>query len=327
MIWRSQLLGGIIMNNAVRKSYEALAAQAGLVLDAKNGVIYGKRNGFDVIVYAADTRYPYLITVALAVSRDGGCLGKDVWKGFVKEHKPVQNVKNEGNVLNMVLSATSNQQKFCGNFMESFDVLTSFLIANGYINCCQLCGQPTDTQVYCVGNGYAHLCPSCAARVSQDINMAGQQKREKKDNIPAGIVGALIGSLVGVLCIVLIGQLGYVAVISGIVMAICTLKGYELLGGKLSTVGIIVSCILMLIMTYVGNQLDWAIVVMRELGYDFFYSFQLIPTLIDQQAIEASSFWGNLALVYVFVVIGAVPTISSMIKNQKNQGRMFKIGG
>lgn len=315
------------MNNGVRNAYEALAAQTGLVFDAKNGVIYGQRSGFDVLVYAADGRYPYLITAALSVSRDGGCLDKDAWKGFVKEHKPVQSVKNEGNVLHMVLSATSNQQKFCGNFIESLDALASFLVANGYVNCCQMCGQSVETGVYCVGNGYAHLCSSCAARVSQDIHIAGQQKKQKKDNIPAGAVGALAGSLLGVLCIVLIGQLGYVAAISGIIMAICTLKGYELLGGKLSTAGIVISCVLMAVMTYVGNQLDWAILVMRELGYDIFYSFQLIPTLIDQQAIEASSYWGNLALVYVFVVVGAVPTIIGIVKNQKNEGRMFKIGG
>ena len=61
-------------------------------------------------------------------------------------------------------------------------------------------------------------------------------------------------------------------------MAICTLKGYEFLGGKLSTKGIVASIVLMLVMTYVGNQLEWAIVVTRELGYDFLYSFQLVPS-------------------------------------------------
>ncbi len=156
--------------------------------------------------------------------------------------------------------------------------------------------------------------------------MSGQEKKQKKENIVAGIVGALIGSLLGVLCIVILGQLGYVAALSGLVMAICTLKGYEMLGGKLSTKGIVISIVLMIVMTYVGNQLDWTIIVMRELGTDFLYSFQLVPVLVDQLAIEPSSYWGGLALVYVFAALGAVPTVRNVIKSQKNEGQMFRIG-
>ena len=76
-----------------------------------------------------------------------------------------------------------------------------------------------------------------------------------------GIVGALVGSLLGVACIVILSQLGYVAALSGVVMAVCTLKGYEIGSGKLSKRGIVISVILMLVMTYVGDRLDWAITV------------------------------------------------------------------
>ena len=51
-------------------------------------------------------------------------------------------------------------------------------------------------------------------------------EEKKRENVPAGIVGAFLGSLIGVACAVLIGQLGYVASISGLVMAVCALKGY-----------------------------------------------------------------------------------------------------
>lgn len=314
------------MKNGVQKMYGALAGRAGLTLDMATGTIYGRRNDFDVLIYAADSNYPYVLTVLLSVSRQGGELGKDAWKEFSKAHKPVQNVKNEGNLLEMRLSATANEEKFCGNFIECFDALSAFLRANGYMNCCNYCGQSIETHPYYVSGSFAHLCPECAARASQGIHLASQEKQQKKENVIAGIVGALIGSLLGVLCIVLIGQLGYVAAISGIVMAICTLKGYEFLGGKLSTKGVVISAVLMVIMTFVGNQVEWAIVVMRDLGYDFLYSFQLVPLLLDQRAIEASAYWGGLALVYVFVLLGAVPTIKGVLTGQKNKGRMFRIG-
>lgn len=314
------------MNKTVLKNYEALAARSGLRLDEKNAVLYGQRGEYPVLVYAADARYPYMLTVSISAARPGGCLDKEAWKAFSKENKPVQNVKNEENVVAMHLTATNNVDKLCDNFNQSLDALVRILMANGYVKVCQVCGQQTDTEPYYVGSSLMHLCPACAARVSQDIHIASQKKMEKKENVVAGIVGALVGSLIGVLAIVLIGQLGYVAVISGIIMAICTLKGYELLGGKLSVKGIVISAVLMVIMTYVGNQLDWAIVVMRELGYDLIYSFRLIPLLLEDGAIVASSYWGNLDLVYIFTVIGAVPCAMNMVKGQKTQSRMFKIG-
>ena len=40
----------------------------------------------------------------------------------------------------------------------------------------------------------------------------------REDNPIAGLVGALLGSLIGVACIVLVSQLGYVAAVSGLVM-------------------------------------------------------------------------------------------------------------
>lgn len=42
-------------------------------------------------------------------------------------------------------------------------------------------------------------------------------------------MGALLGSLVGVVSIIIFSQLGYVAALSGVIMAVCTLKGYEML--------------------------------------------------------------------------------------------------
>lgn len=63
---------------------------------------------------------------------------------------------------------------------------------------------------------------------------SAQMMQQKKENAVGGIVGALPGSLVGVLCIILLSQMGYVAAVSGVVMAVGVLKGYELLGGKVS---------------------------------------------------------------------------------------------
>ena len=86
-----------------------------------------------------------------------------------------------------------------------------------------------------------------------------EEERTRKENIVAGVVGAFLGSLIGVVCTVVIGQLGYVAAISGLIMAVCALKGYELLGGTLSKKGVAVSAVLILAMTWFAHQASWAI--------------------------------------------------------------------
>ena len=72
------------------------------------------------------------------------------------------------------------------------------------------------------------------------------EREKRQENIVAGVVGAFLGTLLGVVCTVVIGQMGYVASISGLVMAVGALKGYELLGGRLSKKGAVISSALIL---------------------------------------------------------------------------------
>lgn len=145
------------------------------------------------------------------------------------------------------------------------------------------------------------------------VNME-EMKTVRRENLIAGLVGAFFGSLLGTACIVLLGQLGYVAALSGVVMAVCSLKGYEKLGGTLSRKGIIASCIMILLMTYLGNRLDWAISASQVLEISFLESYQAIPLLLKEEVIDGATYWGNLVLLYLFTLLGAVPTIYNALR-------------
>lgn len=134
----------------------------------------------------------------------------------------------------------------------------------------------------------------------------------KKDNIITGIVGAFIGTAIGVALIVILGQLGYIASIAGVVMAVCALKGYELLGGTLSKRGIICSSVLILVMTYVGCRLDWAYSLAQYHEVDIFSAF----LAVNGEYIEMGAFYKDLFMVYLFSLLGAVPTIRSAFANK-----------
>ena len=136
-----------------------------------------------------------------------------------------------------------------------------------------------------------------------------EEQRKRRENVVAGVVGAFLGSLVGVVCAVVIGQLGYVASISGLIMAVCALKGYELLGGKLSKKGAAISLALILAMTYFAHRLTWAIALADALEGELgiWESFRVIPQLLKDKVLEGAPYWGDLALLYLFTLVGAVP--------------------
>ena len=142
-----------------------------------------------------------------------------------------------------------------------------------------------------------------------------QEKNTKRENIVGGVVGAFLGSLLGVLCTVVVGQLGYVASISGLVMAVGALKGYELLGGSLSKKGAAISLALVLVMTWFAHRLSWSISLAVALEADVFQCFQLIPRLLDSGALESRAYWGDLVMLYLFTLVGAVPTVLTGLRN------------
>ncbi len=141
------------------------------------------------------------------------------------------------------------------------------------------------------------------------------EREKRQENIVAGVVGAFLGTLLGVVCTVVIGQMGYVASISGLVMAVGALKGYELLGGRLSKKGAVISSALILVMTYLAHRLSLAISLTSEMGMGVFRCFQAIPPLLRTGMLDGPAYWGDLVMLYLFTLLGAVPTIIAGLRS------------
>ena len=137
----------------------------------------------------------------------------------------------------------------------------------------------------------------------------------KREHVLAGLVGAFLGSLIGVACIVAVGQLGYVASFCGVVLAVCAIKGYGLLGGAMTRKGAVIASILTIFMTYLGNRLDFAVSVARTLDMDIFSAFRALDSLLNTEYTVSRAYWGNLVLLYLFTLVGAVPTLFAAFRH------------
>lgn len=294
--------------------YRPVAAKIGFSIDETSDVMYGTKEGYEVMIYAADASHPTVVKIAVAVR--GPQFAPEQLKQAAADMPDIAKIEQQNNCIvvypkNVLLAA-----KLAERVEGALNSTIAFLQQNNFTACCQVCGKEGAMTPVNVADRYLSVCDDCFVNLQQELEAAAHAAAAKKENVVAGFVGALLGSLLGALCIVIVSQLGYVAAISGLVMAICTLKGYALLGGKLTTKGIVISVIIMLVMTYAADRLDWAILVAREFEEDLFLSYQAIPELLQAEVIEAVNYYGNLALVYVFLLVGAVPTILVTARSQ-----------
>lgn len=328
--WEKCVEGGVHMSK-ITDNYKKLALNIGFTYDEFTNTIYGTQNGYELLIYASDQRYPYLLTITTSARSAGMALGKDEITQFRKSVASVSGLTQKDSLITVVNKSQKNQSKLCSDLGCTIDALTTFLRERSFVPCCQTCGATTQTVGFMLESARLHLCADCAARTKAENEVKAQQRQQKNVNIVGGIIGAVLGSLIGVACIVLLGMLGYVAAVSGIVMAFCTLKGFDKLGGKLTAVGIVISCVIMIGMTYFGNRLDWGIEIYKGMKeyYDYNMSvldaFRAVPMLVEE-ADAMGDYIASFAQQMLFVVVGAVPTIISISREQKSVNRVAQIG-
>lgn len=135
-----------------------------------------------------------------------------------------------------------------------------------------------------------------------------------KERVVLGTLGAFVGALIGTICIVILGQFGYIASICGVVMGFCAMGGYQLLGKKMSKKGIIITIVIMLVMVYVSNWFSYALAVADVAEVDVLTAFLVTPELVGEGFIDAGAYYKDLVMLYAFMAIGAVPTIKKYFK-------------
>lgn len=286
------------------ENYQQIAMGTGLRYDETNDLFHGERDGFDFIVYAPDARYPYMMVLHTAAkSADGSTFDKQAVKGFQKSSKKIASFGQKNLDIRVSLKAQSNAEKCKDTLNEALAATTTFLRTNSYSPCCDLCGQNVETGAFRMGGEYYHLCPDCEMKMRSDIAMNAQQTAQKKENIVGGIVGALLGSLLGMLSVLILSQLGYVAALSGVIM---------------------------ILMTYFADRVDWAIILFNqgggaEAGYSLFECYRLIPAALSAEIIDMGSYIGNLVLQYLFVALGAIPTVIGKMKQKKEEGIIARL--
>ena len=300
----------------------AAAEATGLSFDSTRNILYGTFNGYSFAVPQAPSNARYCF-VNFHVTHDGNPLSASDGKQIAKEsNKLIEFFKPSGAPsVNFMVKLEKDEAATAQKILDALTFLSEEFANRGYVNTCEHCHQPLETEACAVGNGLRFFCPACYDSVSASITDRAQAEADTPENVVAGIVGALGGALLGAIVVVIMGQLGYVSALSGFVAAICSLKGYELMAKKMSVKGAIIACVAMVVMLYVGHRTNVALEVLRasNIEVDFFTIFRAIPKLVKSDSELMGAYIKELLMVYLFAVLGAVPSIIKSIKGQKTK--------
>ncbi|MBR5993212.1 MAG: hypothetical protein IK018_05360 [Lachnospiraceae bacterium] len=135
----------------------------------------------------------------------------------------------------------------------------------------------------------------------------------KDENVLMGTIGAILGALVGAALIALLAKIGYVASISGVVMAFLSLFLYDKFAGKISKKGVIICVVIMIVTVFLTEWLIWSYAYYKELAtiYDVSFGdvFKKLFSIL-KFAKKTGDFVKDIAMLYFFTALGAIPTIS-----------------
>ena len=302
---------------------QKLATELGLNYDRESGIVAGFYNGYHIAFIMQNNLRQIIVSVS---NGTGQMPEKEVLKQAHKENKKVlSNPSVQGyRATYSIPNAISDNGKL-ERSAAAAAVLTEFLKANCLRDCSELSGRPDESSCYFVSGGLRFLTRDEYDTERNRAQSSFNEQNSKRGNPVAGIVGALIGSFAGLFVMVLIGQLGFVSPWTGLVMGVCVAKGYELLSGKFDTVGLVCSILIMVGMTYLGNQLDWAITIARAYEANVFDAFPVVNEVVKANEL-LPVYYRNLALYYFAMLCGALPTIYGLMKNRQLLNVSYPIG-
>mgnify|MGYP001176946402 FL=1 len=147
------------------------------------------------------------------------------------------------------------------------------------------------------------------------MNLFAHNGSSENENILLGVIGAILGSIPGLVVWLLLSKLGVIAAISGVVLIAGTLFGYNFFAKKISTFGFVFCTAVVLFMVYFATKLSWCIEIHSECKdiLTFKECFSEFSSLLKLTACKGS-FIRDLFMGYLITAISAVGAYKKFLK-------------
>ena len=305
----------------------AIASELGLQFDEESGSIYGVQSGYLLLLHETDVKNQFRLSVSVSLNGNPADSEENelVWDDFKSESLPnLSTLSINQYLVSFVVKGAMRKSKTIEKLQTLITDLVAFLETHHFVQVCAYSGQEGPVGLYQLGDSIFLINEESYQLLKSNLQIEVDSYQNQKENVLLGAVGALLGALIGGAVALFIARLGYVAMVAGIVLGICTIKGYEILGRKVSRKGIVISSIWMVITVFLVNQIDLAMEVVSKLGVEFAFAFRAVNELIFNGDFPKNYFY-NLAMLAVFTLVGAGASISSVWSSHKTKGIVRKI--
>ena len=302
---------------------QAIASGLGLQFDEESGSIYGVQSGYLLLLHEADVKNQFRLSVSVSLNGNPADSEENelVWDDFKSESLPnLSTLSINQYTVSIVVKGAMRKSKTIEKLQTLIRDFVDFLESHHFVQVCGYSGQEGPVSLYQLGESVFIINEESYQFLKSNLQIEMDSYHSQKENVLLGTIGALIGGAVALF----IARLGYVAMVAGIVLGICTIKGYEILGRKVSRKGIVISSIWMVITVFLVNQIDLAMEVVAKLGVEFAFAFRVVNQLIFSGDFPDNYFY-NLAMLAVFTLVGAGVSISSVWSSHKTKGIVRKI--
>ena len=281
-----------------------LATELGFQYDPETSSIYGENSGYFFLLRETDTKNVF--TIALSVSRDDAEEAAAQLHQMVKDSSVLKSISLNQYVTTFTAKAGMTKAKTIENIRQALTEILQFLQTNGFYTVCGYSGEKGPVGLYQIDDSLFLMNEECFKELSTQLKIETDSYNSQKENVLIGTVGAFIGAIIGGAVALFIARMGYVSYIAGLVLGVCVVKGYEILGKKFSKKGAVISHL------------------MSEYELSFADSFDAVnATVLNGDAPQ--EYFINFLLLAVFTGIGAWGAISSALSTQKTRGIARKI--
>ena len=201
--------------------------------------------------------------------------GKAQFESFLKEHhsstKYLSKAEEKQHTIKLQIIEPKPKKMTPFVLNDAIEPVIRQLLACKYDTGCINCGDD-DGVIDCYEiSGYHHyLCEECIREIEQEFKDKQIELKDIKSNPTLGTIGAICGSLIGVIAWVILSANNLLACLAGLAILFLAYKGYEMFGIRIDKKGFIISSVIAGIMIFFGNHLAcaWSIMDVAKLeGY------------------------------------------------------------
>lgn len=299
-----------------------------LKYDKQKQAAWGMHRGYMLLVEGlAENRQTY-ISISLCASFSGAPVQQVLMRDVRVPDKVA--CTSAGYRMNLRFVVSGKQDKNVDKAVDAVRALVDFVITNQGINCDEK-GMQGNVEIWSLQGKKVFLCPESAEGLNYNLAKASAAYASIKENYVLGIIGALIGSLVGMAVVLLVARLGYISALASALMGFAVVFGYKKLGKKMSIFGGIICAVIAIGMTYVAFRVDCA--------WNLYNVFQEAKGFYERtfmECVKETKEWyelldamddyrHNLIMMMLAGVVGAIGAPLTEYKNQLEQYDMGKL--